>query len=377
MTDPFLARTLAALTGPSSYARTFDAAPALDLGVGEVRYPIPDDVNAEITTALGRLTAIWYSHPAGEPELRRAFLRSRFTDDTAAAHVDRVLVTSGGKEAAWLAVRYLLHRCGHPAVLTPSPGWEPYTLWSQAAGCRTIAYDPAALAADPAILCDIVAAAPIRPGLLVVNYPHNPTGVDIDQDAMDTLVATAAELRLDLVCDEVYRAFARWPTSAMLAPAYDPRRHLVVDSCSKWLTTAGLRVGFLHADAATIAALTRFRATYASCTSPVTQAAALALLTNPVATAWLRQVRAAVIADRDAVAHALTDRGVDVASVGGLYVWCRRPIPGTLSAVDAAAARVTPGDGFGAPDHIRVCPARAGLDPAAAADAVVANLQGD
>jgi aspartate/methionine/tyrosine aminotransferase len=380
VTDPYFARLLASLTAPDAgYARPADDAAGgvvdWDLEVGEARYPLPVDVRSDIGRVVAELGRVWYSSPVGEAALQNAY------QDHVGLPVDsrcpaQVLVTAGGKEAAWLAVRYLLHRGEVAAALVPSPGWEPYRLWLQAAGCVRIPYDPLALAEAPMLLRQWLIDAAVRPGLLIVNYPHNPTGAAVSQAGMDEIVQIAAEHGLFVVSDEVYRVFGQDGVSAVFAPDRDLARHFVVDSCSKALTVAGLRVGFLLADAGIVADLAAFRAAYASCTSVLTQRVATLLLDSDVVRAWLGEVRAAVNSDREVVAAALTDRGVQVVSHGGLYVWCRTPDPAALAEVpQGGSARFTPGGGFGAPDHFRLCVARAGLDPAAAVDAVVSTLR--
>ncbi|MFJ6199185.1 pyridoxal phosphate-dependent aminotransferase [Micromonospora sp. NPDC092111] len=380
MGDPFFRRTLELLAGPgSSYARSVDAPLMLDLSVGEVRYPLPAAMRAEIGAAVAESGPFWYGDPAGEEVLRVAYLHhlARVGDvDRAVLDPWRVLVTAGGKEAAWLAVRYLLHR--RPGgVLVPQPGWEPYRLWATAAGHPLAPYNPATVAADPALLRQIVAEAAPRPTVLIVNYPHNPTGVAVDQAVMDQLVAVAAACDLAVMSDEVYRTFAPDAVSALFAPAFDLARDIVVDSCSKWLSVAGLRVGFLVADPATIRDLTRFRSLYASCTSVLSQRVAATLLGSDVAARWLSNTRADIHRTRADTVTALAGLGVPVISHGGLYAWCRVPDREGLPDLGRdGAARITPGDGFGAPGHLRLCTARADLDPSTAAAAVVTTLRG-
>jgi aspartate/methionine/tyrosine aminotransferase len=379
MTDEFFTRTLTALADPgSTYARTFDASPLLDLSIGEVRYPLPAAVRTELAEVAGQVERLWYSTPQGEPALRAAYLRHLAGADPrrgVPASTD-VLVTAGGKEAAWLAIRYLLHRSGGGPALVPSPGWEPYRLWLSAAGHPQVPYDPAALAADPAALPALIAGAASRPTLLILNYPHSPTGTSVDQAGMDQIVAAAAEAGVAVVSDEVYRTFAPGPVSAALAPAFDPDRDAVVDSCSKWLGVAGLRIGFLLAGPDTIRDITVFRASYASCTSVLAQHAAAALLGSDAAGNWLTAVRAETDRNRRAVAAHLDALGVPVESDGGLYLWCRTPDPDKLADPGVRdRACISPGGGFGSPDHVRLCIARAGLDPTGAAAAVVATLR--
>ncbi|GEM_PF-6013919 len=378
MTDSFR-RTLEILADPgSTYARTFDASLMLDLSIGEARYPLPAAVRAEIGDATRLIERLWYSTPEGEPALRAAYLRKLVTEDgsrSAPGDTD-VLVTAGGKEAAWLAIRYLLHRNRGGTVLAPRPGWEPYSLWLEAAGCTVVPYDPAAVAGDPTLLAALVSGAPSRPGLLILNYPNNPTGTSVDQAGMNQIMAAAAEHGLAVVSDEVYRAFAEDRASAAFAPAFDPARDAVVDSCSKWLGVAGLRVGFLLAGANTVREITAFRASYASLTSVLAQHVAASLLDSPAAADWLAATRADATANRQAVAARLEELGVPVVSQGCLYIWCRTPDPSKLSDPGVSdRVRLTPGDGLGSPNHFRLCTARDGIDPDQAAAAVIATLR--
>ncbi|MFF5037564.1 aminotransferase class I/II-fold pyridoxal phosphate-dependent enzyme [Nocardia salmonicida] len=375
--DPFFTRLLDALTAPGAgYARSTvsPVESSLDFGVGEAWYPMPGAVRDVLGARLTAMDRIWYSDPRGEAELRAAYLRHLHPDR--AADPATVLVTAGGKEAALLAVRFALHQQGGGPVLAPVPGWEPYRFWVEASSATVLGYDPSALAADPGRLRALITESDPRPRVLILNYPHNPTGAELGQAAMDEIIAVATVFGVSVVSDEVYRVFGATPVTAARALAFDPHRHFVVDSVSKSLAVAGLRVGFVHADRQVLDALTAFRGAYASCTSVVNQQLAAALLTDPVASAWLAQVRQAVAVDRAAAAAALTDAGVDVVSHGGLYLWCKTPA--ALPARRAAGvrpARVSPGAGFGAADHFRVCTARADLDPVAAAAAVVETMR--
>ncbi len=373
--SPF-ARTITALRDPSStYARRLAASGGLDLDIGEVRFPLPEPVLDELTGALGKsLGRPWYSPPQGQDGLRANYFAQ--IERPANAGPVEVMVTAGGKEAAWLAVGYAVDmRCIARAAV-PRPGWEPYSLWLSAAGCPVTTYDPLRLAAEPDYLTQLAAEAGPALGLLVINYPHNPTGAWMDQAGYDRLMDLAGELQIAVVSDEVYRAFAPKPASVLTSPGFDPAKDIVVDSCSKSLAAAGLRVGFLTGGRHTVADLVLYRSSYASCTSVLTQTAAATLLSGPAATAWLTDVRTRVAADRQAVAARLTDAGVKVTSHGGLYLWCQVPDPDDLAGTDTTdRASLAEGAGFGAKDHVRICTARAGLDPETAARAIVASLR--
>lgn len=370
-----LARTIEDLRDPTSdYAQRFEHSHALNLNIGEAQFPLPEPVRRELADAVLGVERPWYSSPQGEEDLRAAYLDGFGRPETAAT-VD-VMVTAGGKEAAWLAVNYALQVRGVSRAAVPRPGWEPYSLWLRAAGCPITFYDPLLLTADPEYLREIARVSAPGLELLIINYPHNPTGAWLDQDRYNRLLAISAELGIAVLSDEVYRAFAPAPASALLAPAFDPAKDTAVDSCSKWLAAAGLRVGFLSAGPRTVEDLVLYRSSYASCTSVLTQRAAASLLSGPASAAWLASVRAQVADDRQAVADHLADAGVSVESHGGLYLWCALPDGAELVAnTSQERAVLADGTGFGAPGHMRVCTARAGLDAAAAARAIVATLR--
>ncbi|MGN2638533.1 pyridoxal phosphate-dependent aminotransferase [Nocardia takedensis] len=376
MNDPYFDFLLAELTAPEPVYGRAGPIPAgvLDLGVGEVRYRPPAHLRAEIGAAAAGIEGMWYSELAGETPLRAAYLDHL---GLGGEDPDRVLVTAGGKEAAFLALRYLMRRRAAAAVLVPWPGWEPYPLWARAAGVQVFGYDPLEVAANPSVLRERLRACDPRPVVLVVNYPNNPTGACVSREVMDEIIGIAVEFDLEVLSDEVYRVFGEPPVSAVHAPGFDPRHHLVVDSVSKSATVAGLRVGFLHAEPEVVADLAAYRGAYASCTSVLTQRVATELLISAAARAWLAGVTESVTETRAATADALTAHGIEVTSHGALYVWCRVPTDKTMPREPVAGgARLRGGAAMGATDHVRVCTAREDLDPHFAAAAVARTLRG-
>lgn len=374
--------TLAALEG-LTYAgppALQTAQSALDLAIGEVWFQMPPDVRVELGSAVSSMTRVGYSDPSGERELREAYLEHLgLSVPGRVPAACGVLITAGGKEALWLAVSLALEVDDPGCVMIPSPGWAPYDVWVRAAGYSSLRYDPVAFARSPEILDAAVRRAEVRPGLLVLNYPNNPTGVAVTQSQLNELVECAAGHGIRVISDEVYRAFTPDCASAALAPCFDPARDVVVDSCSKWLGAAGLRVGFLISGPEVLQPLVRFRATYASCTSIAAQRLAAALLRSDVARTWLKAVRAEIESTRTETVNELEALDITVASHGGLYIWAhnRRRMDAQKAAPDESAlrARFTDGAEFGRADRIRICVAREGLEPQHAALAVRTTLE--
>jgi aspartate/methionine/tyrosine aminotransferase len=374
-----LGRTLKALK-ESSYSTSAlrqGEAPALDLAVGECWFDLTAEVRSELGSAISALNRIGYSHPAGESGLREAYLGYLHRISFLPAELD-VLVTAGGKEAMWLAVSLALEADRPERVLVPHPGWAPYEIWVRAGDSMPVWYDAAALASEPARFDALIRQMEVRPGAVILNYPNNPTGAAVTQGQMDELVACASNHGIRVISDEVYRSFSNARASATRAPAFDPARDMMIDSCSKWLGAAGFRVGFLASGPEILDTLTRFRATYASCTSLVGQVLAETLLQSSAAELWLDSIRGAVDAIRGEVAKELERLGVPVVSHGALYIWARTSgIQDSGWNGRAERAKVVDGVEFGAAGLIRICIARQGLDPQRAASAICAALGGD
>ncbi len=81
--------------------------------------------------------------------------------------------------------------------------------------------------------------------VLVINFPHNPTGQVISQDELDSVVALCREHDLWLFSDEVYRLLGapKKPWARPAAEIYDKAISLGV--MSKAFGLAGLRIGWV------------------------------------------------------------------------------------------------------------------------------------
>ncbi|MGI9007364.1 MAG: histidinol-phosphate transaminase, partial [Streptosporangiaceae bacterium] len=152
----------------------------------------------------------------------------------------------------------------------------------------------------------------LRPDLVFLTSPNNPTGTAVPLAAIERICAAAPGL---VVVDEAYAEFARDPdaTALRLLPRYP--RLVVVRTMSKAFALAGARLGYLAADRAVVDALQVVRLPYHL--SALTQAAARAALGR---SAELLATVAAIRAERDALAGWLRARGLRVADSDANFV---------------------------------------------------------
>jgi aspartate/methionine/tyrosine aminotransferase len=211
-------------------------------------------------------------------------------------------------------------------------------------------YDPQDTTAE-GLLRDVAAGAAEH---VVVNSPHNPTGVEYPQEVIDALAAAARAAGVRVISDEVYRCFAAQGGSFL--PHVSPGRGevVVVDGLSKTAGAAGLRVGFLVAGRATIDDATMVRGTVDSCPSGIGQACALFLLSE-AARRFREGVRALAHTTVRGLAARLAAEGLPVASAGAMYVWVPSAADGSVP-LAGRVLRGAPGAGFGAAGYARLCP---------------------
>jgi capreomycidine synthase len=192
----------------------------------------------------------------------RAALAERWTG----GDVDRMMVTHGSSEAIYLVMHLALEPGDEVVVLEPA--YQQLHDIAAARGCRVTRWplDPdAGFAADLSTLRRLSAN---RPRMIVVNFPHNPTGVSITPAEQKELVAIAAEAGSWLVWDHAFGELT-YTADPLPLPIDDYDRHIAFGTFSKSYGLAGLRVGWCVAPPDLLARMALLRDYIALYVSPV------------------------------------------------------------------------------------------------------------
>lgn len=235
---------------------------AVRLNTNECPYPLPAAFVRDLAAAVERVALNRY--PDGQArELRQALadrsghmLEGTWAGNGSNEIILQLLLAFGGvdRTAAVFTPTYELH--------TRLP-WIAHTQVAQID--VGLPYDIGA--------AHIAAAAALRPEIVFVCSPNNPTGNTQPLATIETLAATLPESLI--IVDEAYIEFGGDPALPLISGLPNIA---VVRTLSKAFALAGARVGYLLADPSIIDALTRVRLPYHL--SVLTQAAGSAALAH-------------------------------------------------------------------------------------------------
>ena len=178
-----------------------------------------------------------YIETYGTPPLRAAI-----AETYAGLTVEDVLAFAGAEEGIFCAMHALLDKDSHAVVVTPN-----YQS-SESLPLSICATTGIALRENENWRLDVdELKAALRPNtkLVLINFPHNPTGKVADRATFDAVVALCAERGIHLFSDEVYRGLERRPELQLPQAAEVYERGLSLNVMSKAYGLPGLRVGWI------------------------------------------------------------------------------------------------------------------------------------
>jgi len=279
-----------------------------------------------------------YTESTGHP-LLRAEIASLYED----LEPDDVLVFAGAEEAIFCLANVLLSPGDHAVVTWP--GYQSLYEVARAAGADVTLHE---LREEHGWAIDIdLLRSQVTPStrLVVVNAPHNPTGMQPDRATFDALVALAEEVGANLLVDEVYRflefdGVERLPAGADASP-----RGISLGVMSKSFAMAGLRIGWLATrDRDVLERCARFKDYTTICSSAPSEVLALiGLRARETVLARSRSIVADNLVALDTFFDAWSDRFTWVRPRAGSVGFPRLTVPGV--SIDAWAAGLVEAEG--------------------------------
>ncbi|HEX8552460.1 MAG TPA: pyridoxal phosphate-dependent aminotransferase [Abditibacteriaceae bacterium] len=342
----------------------------ISFDVGEPDFDTPEHIKEACIAAL-RNGDTKYTAAAGTPAMREAVCRKLQRENRMQFTPDQIVVSSGGKHSLYNIFQTILN--SGDEVLIPSPYWVSYpdqVLLADGVPVIIKTTQETGFKMSAQQLDDCLKAHP-RAKALVLNSPSNPTGA----------VYTPAHLRelcevLDnypnvlVISDEIYEHMVYAPNEQWSVARYSEdfaRRTILVQGVSKSYSMTGWRIGWTACSKELAAAMGKLQSQSTSNPTSFAQAGAIAALDGGV-----NQEMLAEFEKRGKVIRELLNDvpGFECArpegafyafpKVSGIFGVMVEKDTQLQSADDLAAyllrvakVAVVPGEGFGAPDHVR------------------------
>jgi LL-diaminopimelate aminotransferase len=324
----------------------------IDLGMGNPDQPTPQPIVEAIARAYADPRNHGYPPFRGTPDFRRAagaFMQRRFGVDI---DVEReVLCLSGAKEG--IAHTTLAFADETTISLVPDIYYPVHARATGLVGGRTYLMP---LEARRGFLPDLgtIPKDVLRASrLLILNYPHNPTGAVAPLELFEEAVALCRQHGILLVSDLAYSELTFDGAAAPSALQVPGAKEVVLEfhSFSKTFNMAGSRIGFAVGGSELIETLHAVRTNLGYGTPAPIQAGAAYALDH------INELEAPVVARyrerRDFLVEGFRSLGWQLdAPRATMFVWL--PIPNGFGAqewtqhlIDKAGVVITPGNAFG------------------------------
>ncbi|MBT7697712.1 MAG: aminotransferase class I/II-fold pyridoxal phosphate-dependent enzyme [Desulfobacterales bacterium] len=290
------------------------------LGLGQSPFPVPDIIVEELKKNAFRKE---YLPVRGLLELRKTVAEHHRRTFGIECTAEDVLVGPGSKE-----LMFILQLVYYGDLVIPTPAWVSYEPQAQIIGRRVQKLPTSAKngwCVTPDRLDALCRTDPLRPRIVVLNYPSNPTGLSYTSGELHELAKIARKYRVILLSDEIYGKIHHEEQHVSVVPMY-PEGTIFSGGLSKWCGAGGWRLGVFVfpsclrwlLDAMAVVA----SETFTSTSAPIQYAAVRAFQDNIELDQYLFQVRRILGSLGKRLAATLKKAGVNILFPhGGFYLF--------------------------------------------------------
>ena len=299
--------------------------------IGQPDFPASENVQEAAIRAI-KGGKHGYTPSAGIDELREA--AAKYLAGMRGGlpiRAEDVVVGAGAKPFIAYAILSTTDYGAGDEVIYPNPGFPIYESQILANGAKPVPihlHEKRNFSFDPAELERLLTP---KTKLLILNYPHNPTGGCLTRKELETIAAVLKKHpQVWVYADEIYSRLAYvgdFFSIAQVPGMYE--RTIISDGASKTWAMTGWRIGFT-ANPALAPVFTRWITNTDSCASQISQWAAVEAINGPQDAA--QKMRDSFLERRDLIVRLLNEvPGVTCLVPGGaFYAWpnvteaCRR-----------------------------------------------------
>jgi aspartate aminotransferase len=207
------------------------------LGLGQSPFPVPEVVVNQLIQNAHQKS---YLPVKGLPELKKAVAEYHGCRQCNQYTAEDVLIGPGSKE-----LMFILQFVYYGDLVIPTPSWVSYAPQAHIVGRHvrwipTLAENKWKLTAQD--LKEHCKSDPLKPRIVILNYPSNPTGLTYSKKELTEIAEAASEHKLILVSDEIYGELHHNGKHRSIARFY-PEGTIISGGLSKWCGAGGWRLG--------------------------------------------------------------------------------------------------------------------------------------
>lgn len=342
----------------------------IGFGAGEPDFDTPEGIKEAAVVAL-KEGKTKYEPAPGSPEARQAIAEAYTEYYGQPVTSDQVLISCGGKHSLYLAFQTLFNPGDE--LLLPAPYWVSYPEQVKLAGGTTRTIRGRVENEFKITPQQLKEAIGPKSRALLLNSPGNPTGTTYSPEELTTLVEIAVEAGLFVISDEIYDRllYHGQKTKSLLSfPEKIRSKAVVINGLSKAFSMTGWRIGFTVADPAVIKAMGSMQGQMTSNICSFAMAAIPQALKEHASDVEAMRVQ---FEKRGTLMHDLLTAipGVKCPKPTGAFYafpdlshfFGKKDSQGSVlnsaddlakSLLENAGVAVVPGEGFEAPEHVRL-----------------------
>lgn len=257
----------------------------LSLTVGEPDFVTPKNIQKAAIASIEDGRASYYTPSGGIPELKQAVVSYVEREYQLRYQPKQVIVTDGAKYALYLLFQAILNVGDE--VIIPVPYWVSYGEQVKLAEGKPVFVSSTQEQSFKVSVAQLEAVRTDKTKAIILNSPSNPTGVIYTEEELRQIGEWAVAHDILIIADDIYGRLVynghRFTPIATISEAIR-QQTIIINGVSKTYAMTGWRIGFAVGDEKIIQAMTQLASQSTSNPVAVSQYAAIEALTGEQST---------------------------------------------------------------------------------------------
>ncbi|MDN3109117.1 pyridoxal phosphate-dependent aminotransferase [Enterococcus faecalis] len=253
----------------------------LSLTVGEPDFVTPKNIQKAAIASIEDGRASYYTPSGGIPELKQAIVSYVEREYQLRYQPKQVIVTDGAKYALYLLFQAILNVGDE--VIIPVPYWVSYGEQVKLAEGKPVFVSSTQEQSFKVSVAQLEAVRTDKTKAIILNSPSNPTGVIYTEEELRQIGEWAVAHNILIIADDIYGRLVynghRFTPIATISEAIR-QQTIIINGVSKTYAMTGWRIGFAVCDEKIIQAMTQLASQSTSNPVAVSQYAAIEALTG-------------------------------------------------------------------------------------------------